>query len=149
MSDTVTVACKLPHGLILQLQRPVKMVEPVLGGGVREYTISQRFGEQVTIFGNRTPFGQQPKCTIIGDYALTPGIDKTFFEEWMKQNANHDVVVNELIFAHKSRDHAEGFARENAGRRSGLEPLDMSMKTVGGKERVADPRVPGNITKAS
>lgn len=135
----VTVACKLPGGLILRLHTFVDTPENVAGNNVKMVKIARPHGEPVLIKGNATPHGIQKP--LVGGYMLTPNVDKDFFEEWMRQNKDHDAVKNGLIFAHEKRDSIEGIAEENAEKTSGMEPLDMTMVTRGETKVPKDPRV--------
>lgn len=141
-SGTVTVACKLPHGLILQLHEMVETQEPVMGGGFRSFKIARAVGEQVRIRGNAIPFGKIPNYEIKSGFALTPNVNAQFFRRWMKDNQDHDVVKNNLIFAFEKTDSVVSKAKELKDELSGLEPLDMSKVTRNGKEMTADLRIP-------
>lgn len=94
MGTTVTVACKLPHGLHLD-----------------------HAGKRVTVNGANT-------SNVIGGHGLTEGIDKEFFDEWLKANADHPAVKNKLIFAHDKARNAAAQAREQASNKTGVEPID-------------------------
>lgn len=121
----VTVACKLPHGLFLKIYEMAGSSEPVMGGGSREVKKAKQIGGQIRVNGNAVPFGKSPKFVIGEDgYALTSGIDADFWAKWLEQNKDSDIVVNNLIFAHESKDHVVGLAEECADQKNGLEPLD-------------------------
>ena len=78
MPGTVTVACKLPHGLVLQEQTMVKRSEPVMGGGYREYEIAVRTGRAITVAGSARPVNPSEEVEFAphaGGYGLTPGVD--------------------------------------------------------------------------
>jgi hypothetical protein len=120
----VTVACKLPHGLILRVFGFDTRSEPVMGGGSKEVKVARQIGESVTLNGNAVPFGKAPEHPIIGGYALTHGVDKELFDKWLEQNRDSDLVRNRLIFAYESQDKAVDRAKEHAKARSGLEPID-------------------------
>jgi hypothetical protein len=126
MAETVTVACKLPHGLILQNYRMAEKPVPILGGGTRVEKMAEPVGAPITIRGVAHEVNKAPTVQIIGGYALTPGVDAGFFAAWLKANADHDAVRNGLIFAHAKADDAEAEAREKSSLRSGLEPIDPS-----------------------
>lgn len=122
---TVTVACKLPNGLILRLFQMQDTEELVMGGGVR--TVQKAFlmdHEPVKLRGCAAPFGS-PILTI-GGYALTYNVDAQFFAEWLRQNYDADSVKNGLVFAQLERDHVEGQARDQEELQSGLQPLVKS-----------------------
>jgi hypothetical protein len=138
--EKVTVACKLPHGLRLRLFKMVDTIENVSGNNQRTVKIARPFGEEVVIKGVAVEFGKDKALT--GGYALTTGIDKAFFDEWMHQNAEHDAVKNNLIFAASTRDEIEGMAEDHKATKSGLEPLDMSIVKRGERMVAADPRLP-------
>lgn len=136
--ETVTVALKSPHGLVLQLHDLVEVRVPVLGGGhgvEKQFRPRADLGATFRLNGNATPYGEAPKCTIIGGYALTPGVPKDFWEEWLAQNKNLGVVTQNLIHAYDTMDGAAGEARDKAALRSGLEPLNMGRDS-------GDPRIP-------
>lgn len=150
-NGTVTVACKLPHGLILQMHEMVEGSEPVMGGGTRSFKIARRVGEPVRVRGNAVPVGKAPLHAIESGFALTPNVDAAFFSAWLKQNADHDAVKNRLIYAVGSKD--VGKPRELRELKSGLEPLDMSRTQRNGRDTVTDLRVPRtnnpNLTELS
>lgn len=145
MATTVSVACKMPSGLILRLFRMEDYSEPVMGGGTRTSQRAVQVDEPVRIHGVAVPFGRFPRTPIIGGYAITPNVDAEFFAEWLKQNAEHDVVKNNLIFTHDKPDFVEKRARDNEKRLSGLEPLNPEMTARGNKMIPVDPRFPRGI----
>ena len=121
--DTVTVACKLPHGLKLRIFEMHPDYENVMGGGKRETEIAVQVGPTITLNGCALARGVVPEYGIIGGFAMTHGVDAEFMETWLKQNKDHPAVVNKLIFAYPKMDMVEGQAREFRTLRSGLEPL--------------------------
>jgi len=117
--------------------------EAVMGGGERVIKIASMVGEPITIYGNRAPFGDTPKCEIVAGYALTRGVPKEFFDKWLEQNADHPLVKGNLIFAHESDSSAASMAKENPGPRSGLEPLVRDSRG-----NMIDARIPKRIQTA-
>jgi hypothetical protein len=136
--ETVTIACKIPNGLLLRVFRRVPHQVPVLGGGVREEMKAEMIGEPVHVHGPAAPFGAFPKAPVAGGFALTQNVSKEFWELWLEQNASHPAVKNGLIYA-TSSSHAEGAAKERKDLLTGFEPLDV--------ESGNDPRVPRRIKK--
>lgn len=127
MAATVTVACRLPHGLVLQLQTMQKRSEPVMGGGYREVEQAARTGDKIVIAGFARPVnpeGEVEFAPLVGGYGLTYGVDKDFFEKWLAQNADLDAVRNGFIFAHERDDTVKGRARDGKAGLSGLEPIN-------------------------
>lgn len=120
----VTVACKLPHGLVLQLARPEVVSEPVMGGGSRQSKQFRQFGEQITVHGVSHPQNAAPKAMIVGGYALTNEVSGQFWFEWLAQNKEHAAVKNHLLFAYEKEADAKDDAKDHAKVRSGLERLD-------------------------
>jgi hypothetical protein len=124
MAGTCTVACRLPHGLILRVFDMVTRQEPMMGGGYREVPFANPHAERVIINGYAAPFGQSPAAPMASGYALTHGVDAEFFARWMKENEHSDLVRNKLIFAFAKDADVVSAAKENEKRRNGLEPLD-------------------------
>lgn len=138
--EKVTVACKLPHGMRLRLFRMVDGVENVAGNTMRTVQRAQQIGPDVVIKGVAVEFGKDKVLTA--GFALTSGVDKEFFDEWLKQNQHHDAVKNHLIFAASTRDAVEGEAGEHKKQKTGLEPLDMSFTKKGERLVAVDERLP-------
>lgn len=151
-TGTVTVACKVPHGLVLRLQMKTKVNEPVMGGGTREVEIyvPRPDVKTYTVNGPVTEQGKASKALVVDGFALTTGVPADFWQEWLSQNRELGAVVNGLIFAHEKKDSVDDMAAERKAQRTGLEPMDMRMvrrkvQTPDGEvERTlaADPRVP-------
>ncbi len=122
----VTVACKMPRGLILRVFEEFEHHEPVLGGGTRLVKQSREKpgAPRVTIHGNAIPFGRLPKFRIVGDYALTEYVDAQFWKRWWDQNQSLEMVQSNLIFACDVTEDAVARAEEQAELKSGLEPLN-------------------------
>ena len=120
---TVVVGCKLPNGLIL---RTFKMVEKTIRvhGMVSTETIAQEVGQRFTVRGPALAFGQLPNIPIVGGYALTVGVPRDLARTWFEQNADADIVHNQLIFCEDNIERATSRAKELRKVRSGLEPLD-------------------------
>jgi hypothetical protein len=123
-TETVTIACKLPHGLVLRVFDMVEFDEPVLGGGFRKSKISQERPERFVINGFSHPQNRAAAHPIIEGFALTPGVPKELWEKWLDQNRRSDMVKNGLIFAQPRSESAEAMAKERKATRSGLERLD-------------------------
>lgn len=136
-SETVTVACKLPHGVELRVFRMETTNEPVMGGGSREVSKAQQVGESVIIAGVAHPQGGAPRATIAeGGYALTPGVPKDFWEKWLADNKGSDMVRNGMIFAAGAEGSVRAQSRERKDERSGAERLDPA-------------KLPNNLKKAT
>jgi hypothetical protein len=129
----VIVACKLAvTSYAIQLCKIEDKFEQNLQGGrmVKEAT---RIGEVVILRGTSYPRGTPPigfpeRPLMVGGAALNFGIDKEWFDEWLRQHHLDPIVKNKLIFAHENQDMVVGEARELASFQSGLEPIDPSSK---------------------
>lgn len=133
----VIVGCKVGVGFIdLQLCRIEEKFEQNMQGG-RTVKESTRVGDTVRIRGTAYPRGTAPEGyppppEIVGGAALTRGVDKDFFDEYLKQNKQNPLVKNGLIFAHESEDRVRGIAKETEEVKSGLDPINPKK----------DPRLP-------
>jgi hypothetical protein len=146
-NNLVTVACKVPNGLLLRIFKmmPAREQTPT---GYRDVEKAEQVGNPVKINGPTVPFGQVPEYAVVAGYALTPNIDKDFFDEWLRQNADHATVKAELIFAHGNRAVVSDRAKEHKEVLSGLEPLNPNRTMRNGKSVPVDPRFPSQIEKA-
>lgn len=137
-TDTVTVACSLPNGHILQLY-DIEEVEQTLPNGrtfkENNATLNQAAGQWrlngAALDFQRLAAGEVPDYRVIkgstigAGYALTVGIPRDFWEAWLKQNASSPLVRNHLIFAASSESRAVDEAREYKNLRSGFEGLNQ------------------------
>lgn len=123
--DTVTVVLNHEHGIILDVLEEYEDHEPVMGGGTRTVKAFRRTGEQYRLNGYRTPVGTQPNYIVVGKYALTQGIPREVWEQWLSQHHDSPLVRNKLISAHAKLDKAQDEAKElnKAGFRSGLQAI--------------------------
>lgn len=151
---TVTVACKLPNGLVLRLQqkedRPVESRE---GTKMVTFWVSKPGSPVYRVRGPEIPRGGLPEGykvpMIVGGYALTPGIPAEFWEEWAEQNKLADYFLppegceHGAIFAYPSVESASDAADEQDKYLTGFEPMSTQVDKNG---RFVDPRVPRPLT---
>lgn len=129
-TDTVTVACKVANGLILEVSEMRPVDEPTgFGGGTRSTKKAFPTGERFVLRGNAIDIvklraGEDSGFSRVGGAALTPGVPRDFWERWLAQHKDDPVVVNGLVFAHATIDGASGMARERKDVESGLEGID-------------------------
>lgn len=100
---TVTVACKLPHGLWLDLTAPAKPGEDRVS---RRYLVK----------------GANGKAAVAG-FGLTDGVPEDFWAEWLEKNRFMDYVTKRLIFAYESHNSSRDAAKDRATQKSGFEPI--------------------------
>jgi hypothetical protein len=126
MSATVTVACKIPNGIIMRIYDMVEAIEPSPMGG-RTIKQARQVGGDIRIKGATTPTPNTMQYNqLMHGYGITQNVPKDVWEKWFKDNADSAIVQNKLIFAFD--DPNQTFARASKQRRegvrSGLEPLD-------------------------
>lgn len=138
---TVTVACKLPHGIKIRDHEEGVTHENVMGGGTRKQKVFRPVGPVIRIKGPLVPKEFIRMVEVVGGYAITEGVDAVVWDKWIRWNREATFVENQLIFGDESGDKVRGWAREHAGVRSGLEPLDVSMKSENGRMVYRDERV--------
>ena len=126
MAGTVTVACKLPRGLVLQLFSAVSVEESVAGGGSRTVTRFTPNADKPPVTLNGVAFYPQngaPESAF--NFALTHNVDKDFWDAWVEQTGKYLAAYrNKLIFAHEKAVNTTAEAKAEEGRRSGLERID-------------------------
>lgn len=137
-STTVTVACKFPCGVVLQLDYETPFYEETRDGRIKRIRYDKR-GPTYTVRGPAEPNGQTPKGyrrpITEGGFALTHNIPRDFWDEWFRQNKDTKLVTSGLIFACPKPDDTHGLARDGEHLRSGLEPINPD----------GDPRKPKSL----
>ncbi len=139
----VTVACKVPLGVILHVDERTEMTVQTNTGN-RVVTEYRRGSERVHILGPAYPNGSIPegfreKAPVTGGFALTYGVEKDFWDRWWADNADprcvpenmeHKngcrctvIVRNRMIFAYEAPADTKAAAKEASHLMSGLEPL--------------------------
>ena len=127
MGATVTVASKLPMKLELQccskrtLQRRAQ-------GVVWQEVEYYKSGPAVVIEGTSYPVGtpppnMPPRPRMESGYALTFGVSKDLWDQWLLENKDSAVVKNKLVFAYEKADSVKGQAKDGKDLDSGLGPL--------------------------
>jgi len=120
MTQTVSVGCKLPWGLICEMGTP----------GEDDYKRIVLHGSNST--DPRNPAARMTKLpvAVAGGYGLTPGVPKDFIEAWMKKHSRLDAVRTGLIFIEAAKD-ATAHADIYKGLQHGFEPLDPTRAPPG------------------
>jgi hypothetical protein len=145
MVGTVTIACKLPNGIIIDEQKMVETQEMVMGGGTRAVHVAQKTGRRAVINGVAAPYGHDRRdatgaaVPIHSAFALTYGVDADVWANWLSFNQNSAMVLNGMIFANAKAGEVQAEARARETIRSGMEPMDQ----------VSDPRSPRKAQKVA
>lgn len=123
--EVVSVACKMPNGIILRTFVPRTESELVLGGGSREVTVYRETEDQIVIGGTAARIGDpRPPILVEGGYRITQNVPKSLWDAWYAANKHSDLVKNRLIYASEKREDAEAFSREHESVVTGLEGID-------------------------
>jgi hypothetical protein len=146
-TDTVTVACKLPAGLVLRLFTFEDASEPQMGGGFRPVKVAIEIeSRRITLKGNAL-MNPNLGSPYPGNYALTHGVSRHDWETWLSQNQDTDYVKNKIVFAAGSDARATDQAKEQREIKSGLEPIDVSstesIRARVGRDRLKLSTMPG------
>ncbi len=120
--EKVVVACKLPGGLMIHADKMVRTTELTMTG-TREVDKAMRASGFVRLNGSAVPYGFIPKWLIENGYGFTPGVSREIWDAWQKSNANSPMWLNGLVAAFHDEDSARAWAKENASRRTGMEPM--------------------------
>jgi hypothetical protein len=125
----VVVACKLGVAYFsIQLCKMID-VEEQTQTGLRTIKKAERIGEVVRLRGTAYPRGVVPdgfpeKPAMANGAALNYGIDKDWFDEWLRQNHKNPIVMNKMVFAHEDEQDVRAEAKELSKFLSGLEPVN-------------------------
>lgn len=94
-ATTVTIACKLPQGLIVHLAE----------------------GPSIHLHGANSPWA-------VAGYGLTQGVDVDVWEAIKLQHADAKWLVNGFVFANGEHDSVVDKATDEKDRKAGFEPID-------------------------
>lgn len=130
-NETVTIGCKLPHGLVLEMIEPGQGRNPAPGGERHELK-----GANSRRAPNTNPL-HLPFATTV--------LPRAFWEAWKKRNADLAYMKNGSIFevgangrAVEQAANVRAAGKERALETTGFEPIDP-LKKHGDLE--TDPRV--------
>jgi hypothetical protein len=139
MPGVVSVVCKIPTGIVVQVyetrERPV-----VINGIERTEKYSVPKGKSVKLSGQAVPVGistrrpgdwwrpalAEDQFIIRHNSGVTHGVDADTFEAWREQNKDCVFITGGFVKAFAKPADAEAYAREARGVKSGLERLDPS-----------------------
>lgn len=104
MTDTVTVGCKYPTGVLLQVG--------------------------TTTF----PINGSNSSEVFGGHGITEDVPKDLWDAWLVQNKNHDLVLKGFIFAHEQRKEVKAQAKEKVSNKTNAEAIKPDAKKDGVSE---------------
>jgi hypothetical protein len=97
----VAVGCKLPHGLIIEIQ-----------------------GKAARLNGARDSI-------IEGGYGITEGVDTELWDTWSATEQGVAFLKTEMVFAHAKKTEVQSEGKDKAVLKTGLEPLDKGKMPSG------------------
>jgi len=126
--NTVTVCCKLPSGLVLELD---ELRREVPAGGSKEIDVWRPTGKTVRICGSNAshPDSSFPG-RVIGGYGLTE-VPEDFWDAWLAQHKGYPPLLNGSLFAQPTPDRATSQAKDQAKVKTGMEPMDPDRPAPG------------------
>lgn len=128
-ANTVAIACRLPHGFILQAQEPFEVAEPTQSDPSRKVVRHRFTGQKFRIAGfavSRDPADERERQTVVNGYGITPDVPKDLWDKFAHDNADWEPLKKGLVAAHANEARAKGYAREGKAGLSGLEGIKMT-----------------------
>lgn len=124
MPGTMSVACKIPNGLMLRVFAPDKVMVPVMAGGVKEVTRWRPTTWSQKLNGPAKRMGQEVGYQIMHGFGLTHGVDADQFALWLDQNKDTEMVRLGLVFGQAKPDAVIQQTNDHRNELTGLEPID-------------------------
>jgi hypothetical protein len=129
-ANTVAIACRLPHGFVLQAQEKFTVAEPTQSDPSRKVERSRFTGPKFRVAGfavSRDPADERERQTVVAGYGITPDVPKTLWDAFLRDNEDWEPIAKGLVKAFPSEDRAKGYARAGGGGVfSGLEAIKMT-----------------------
>lgn len=128
-ANTVAIACRLPHGFILQAQEPFEVAEPTQSDPTRKVVRHRFTGQKIRVVGfavSRDPADERERQTVVNGYGITPDVPKELWDKFAHDNADWEPLKLGLVAAHTNEARAKGYAREGVAGLSGLEGIKMN-----------------------
>ena len=123
MPGTMSVACKIPNGLMLRVFAPDKVMVPVMAGGVKETTRWRPTAWSQKLNGPAQKTGRS-RAIVMHGFGLTHGVDADQFALWLEQNKDTEMVRRGLVFGQAKSNDVIQQAAEHRTELTGLEPID-------------------------
>lgn len=114
MPETVTVACRLPHGMHLDVYRDRDAAKTMRSAGQNPLHLRSR----VTLAGAN-------KSTLIGGCGITE-VPKDHWDAWLAAHKDEPYIRNGFIWATKSQMDAAQEAKSREKDKTGFEGADVS-----------------------
>ena len=128
-SNTVAIACRLPHGFVLQAQERFAVAEPTQSDPSRKVERSRYTGQKFRVAGfavSRDPSDETERQTVVAGYGITPDVPKDLWDAFLRDNEDWEPIKRGLVAAFETESRAKGYAREGSAGFSGLEGIRMT-----------------------
>lgn len=137
MSEFLTIACKMPHGYLIEVGYKV--------GNGADKTAVVRTDKYRSMFlkgwNSNNPQGQQPIALLRPEPGITNGVPKDLWEEWVKLHPTNRPLRNKLLYVvPHDADSALAVTLDHKGVKAGLEPIDPGALPTGITEAPVDGR---------
>ena len=127
----VSVGCKLPNGIILEMDYEIVNGNVIRGEKYQRVELAGANQHSIVTGDLRTP---SPKDLRPG---ITDNVDEAFFDAWMKLHSSLSCVKNGLIFKAPNKGEAIARAADETQKKTGMEPVDPT-KVKGVEKRTDD-----------
>ncbi|MCX5617031.1 hypothetical protein NQF87_08655 [Bombella sp. TMW 2.2559] len=124
MANTVTVLCRLPSGVILELHD----LDGLKSRTASEAPVMQAAAalRSVTLKGAKhDPSYHEAEGRLLGRVGRTE-VDADFWKAWLDQNQRNQLVTQYLVFAEANAAKADAAAAELSKEKTGLEGEDRN-----------------------
>ncbi|QCE32893.1 hypothetical protein FAI41_04410 [Acetobacteraceae bacterium] len=128
MADQITVFCRLPNGIILSLFPEGEAQRRASSNKNKNLVLNpMREIGKITLNGaTDSSSGYIAERNLMLGKAGRTLVDKDFWEAWLRQNENSDLVRENLIFAEAKSSKGEAKLKEFATEKTGLEPREQN-----------------------
>jgi hypothetical protein len=133
--ETVTVGCKLPAGIILDIRdKPTVVKDELVSGRVKAQVRLRGSREQRMMETGGTVLGMSPN--VQGGFGITENVSKDFWDQWVSENGDYAPFTTGLIFALPKTEAVKAEARDKKDVKSGFEPIDASKPQQSGQFKI-------------
>lgn len=123
---TCVVCCKLPNGLILESGYSIENGNVVRLATYKRVVLA---GANAAIMRLAAETQQVPVSPKNARAGITINVDEAFYDKWVKDHADSNIVRNKQIWKCKSLSEAQAMVMDDLERKSGWESREQIAKT--------------------
>ena len=127
MGNLISVGCKLPQGLIIEVGYSVEHGNFVQGEHYKRVVLAGANQHSIVTGALRTPSPAQLRPGI------TNNVDEAVFDEWLAKHKDTNIVKNGLVFKAKNAGEATARANDLMQKPTGMEAVDPTKHPGVGK----------------